>query len=186
MSEESPAKRGRRRKRKRARRGSGGSAQRLYVDQNAKPISKDEWYALRGDEEYLTIKQYENEKILCLVQWHGIIPHRLADPLFVDSWPVFVVKGFNKKEDGTWRTDPIYTTEHCSKADALKKYEELLVGYTESESEVMSVEDYDSEGNLTVVEQTVVNEVGNLRSPEVVKQKEFQSHYESDDSAGSW
>lgn len=185
MSEEVVQKKIRRRRR-RTRNVKRAAVASICVNQEGGVITKEEWLELRSDESYRTIKQYENEKILCLVEWHGVVPARVADPLFVDSWPVFKVKSFNKKSDGSWSTDPIYTSDHYTKDSALGQYETLLLGYTESETETVSVEDYNKEGDLVVTEKEVVKEVGNIRSPEALKKAEFNSHYSEDESAGSW
>lgn len=137
---------------------SGQSAQANvgYFDRKGAPINVGRWTTLQGNNDYVLVRQYENEKIYITVKWCGKVVGVRDIPR--EYWKLFKVEVGNVivagDRPGTRHLkkieDPILTKMFATEELALSYYAQLL-----TERGLLTVEE-DYEGVQTVVE------VGNL------------------------
>ena len=99
-----------------------------YFDREGGQITKDEWTVRQLNEEYRTVRLYDNGKVRLRVYWEGSI--NLPDDSFRDCWPMFSLLALNYNSVGLVVTDPMSGKTFPDEESAVAAYEEFLVKWT--------------------------------------------------------
>lgn len=100
-----------------------------YFDREGQSITKSEWTVRQLNEEYRTVRLYDNSKVRLRVYWEGKV--KCPEDTFQDCWPMFSVMVLNYNSSGLPVNDPMSGKTFPNEESAVAAYEEFLVKWTD-------------------------------------------------------
>ena len=100
----------------------------IYLGRDGRRLQAHEWARLQKDEDYCSVRAYDNGAVRVLLRWQGKVP----DPnTFTEYFPVFAMRVMNYRHDGSMVDDPVGSGKTFFKeSDAIKAYETFLETWT--------------------------------------------------------
>ena len=107
-------------------------AKYFYYDREGRRIEADRWKELQEDEDYRTVRRFDNEEMYAALMWNGRITLS-QQASFNECRPVYGLIVKNYREDGSKVPDPVFDGKtFFNEATAIEGYEAMLVRITEA------------------------------------------------------
>lgn len=150
----------------------------IYFDKTGAPMDKSAWEEKRADDEYRTIRAFDNGTIRVMIFWEGV--DKMTADKYRDMWELFRADVFNYDHNNKMKADPVeHNRTFATEEEAIDWYEDFISGWTTS-----SVQ---SKRNAkgTWVEEFV--EVGNTMAPPTSEELATPAtEYTDENGGGAW